>query len=166
MKRSTFRLLVLLAAIGMLLIPAWAGADFSETFDSGTANWLAPTVNDGGGQTYPAATWVNVGGVGNSGYIKGAVTASSDRLYGLQAPFRTDPSTYGLFQDLTGKTLSVYYNNLSGSGVTGPKNMTVRFYIGMYDGNKLDYFVTTDAYSWNPNQAAGWNKYQVAVQEA
>jgi hypothetical protein len=157
--------LIAFSAISIFSMPSGANALFVETFDSGNAGWLAPTVNNGGGQTFPGAAWQSSGGVADSGYISGIVGTAADRLYGLQAPFRTDQPSYPLFENLTGKTLTVDYKKVSGE-VTGPTGMMVRFYIGMYTDGNLDYFVTSNAYSWNPNSAANWTTYQVLVNEA
>jgi len=142
------RIVLLLAMLGVASV---ASAAYVETFSSGNAGWLAVTVNDSGGNTYPAATWNSTGG-NTGGYITGTVSSAADRLYGLQ------PATAS--GDMTGLTLTTDYK-IDGT-VTGPVGAMVRFYVGTYTGG-YNYFVTKDAFSWNPNADAAWTTHQVAL---
>jgi uncharacterized membrane protein len=114
------KLVIILVVLGLVNV---AGAAYVETFNANNAGWLAVTVNDGGGNISPAATWNNVGG--NPGrYISGTLNNVPDRLFGLQA---ADAS---LYQNLIGLTLTTDYK-IDGT-VTGPEGAQVKFYIGTY----------------------------------
>jgi hypothetical protein len=104
----------------------------------------------------PPATWHATGGNGG-GYVSATVTASSDRLYGFQP---VDVSGFG---NLTGGRLTVDYK-IDGS-VTGASTPMVRFYVGsLASGN--NYFVSKDAYSWDPNAGSAWKTHAINLVSA
>ncbi|MDD4888846.1 MAG: fibronectin type III domain-containing protein [Phycisphaerae bacterium] len=133
------------------------GPDRIETFDTNPGSaWLAVTANTAGGSTAPAAGWSAMGGAGdNGGYIFGNIspTTVSNRLYGLQ------PATTAAWDNLTGTAMTVDTKLVTGA-VTGPTPPAVRFYVGTYTGG-YNYFVTTDAFSWNPNGDVDWTTHVV-----
>lgn len=147
------KVLLVAAAISLLCLSVVSVFAYVETFDNNNAGWLAVTVNNGGGKTYPYATW-HAGGGNPGGYVSGTVTNLSDRLYGLP------PASTALYGDLTGQTMTTDYK-IDGT-VTGPPNARVRFYVGTYTGG-YNYFVTDDTYSWDPNLDTGWTTHQVAL---
>jgi hypothetical protein len=126
---------------------------YLETFNLGSAGWQAPTVNNGGGVTLPN-TLFNAAGGNGGGYISATLTLGPDRPFGLQ------PADAHLFQDLAGLTLTTDYK-IDGQ-VTGPANAMVRFYVGTYTGGN-NYFVSADAFSWNPNADQAWTTHTVAL---
>jgi hypothetical protein len=129
-----------------------ASSAYIETFSSGSAGWLATTVNDGGGNTWPGATWNSTGG-NPDGDVSGFVSGAADRLYGLS------PADASLYQGLSG-TLTVDFK-LDGT-VTAPVGMKARFYIGTFTGG-YNYFVSNDSFSWNPNMDTEWTTHQIAL---
>ena len=150
-----WRALGVMAAMGAVLAGSpVAQASFIEDFNNGLDNWEAPLVHDGGGMTYPAATYHATGGNGG-GFISADVDNSSDRLYGFQPG---DASPWG---DLTGQTLTADFQILDGA-VNGPSGPRVRFYVGSTAGGS-NYFVSNDAFSWNPNADRSWTTHQVAL---
>ncbi len=146
MKRFFFCSLIICSAASY----AAAGL-YVERFSSDNAGWLATTVNNSGTQVASAASWSSTGGNLN-GHIYASVDNDSTRLYGL-APANT--SAYG---NLTGLTLTTDYR-IEGE-ITGPTNMTVRFYVGTYTGG-YNYFVSNSTVSWNPNADKSWTTHQV-----
>jgi hypothetical protein len=91
---------------------------------------------------------------GGNGYIYGTLSSGPDRLYAIEPQ---DATVYG---DLTGLTLSVDLKLLG--NVTRPEPPRVRFYLGTSSGG-YNYFVSNDAFSWNPNDASCWKRLQVAL---
>ena len=104
----------------------------------------------------PSARLWNSPGGNPGGYISGALSSnSSDLLYGFEP---TDLTPYG---NLTGLTLTTDFQ-ISGQ-VTGPSPANVRFYVGDYANGQNNYFVTTNAYSWDPNADTSWTTHTVAL---
>lgn len=125
--------------------------EYVETFDDGDAGWYATTINNKGGEKVSSVKWNKTGGNPN-GYISGKLNRSSNRIYALT------PENIGDYGDMTGLTLTTDYK-IDGK-VTRPDEAMVRFYVGSEtDGSK--YFVTKDAYSWNPNMDTSWATHQV-----
>jgi hypothetical protein len=144
---------IMMAAVLVLAGSAMA-ATYIEPFTGSNAGWEAARINDGGGVTYTAAAYSSPGG-NPGGYISGTVDTSANRLYGLQCTYNTTP--YG---DMTGLQLTVDYK-IDGT-VTGPVGAMVRFYIGTYStGN--NYYVSNDAFSWNPNIDTAWTTHQIPL---
>ena len=152
MKRSMIVLVGVVAVMLAVTVYQAMATTYVETFSSNNAGWEAATVNDGGGSTYPAATWQATGG-NPDGNISGTLGTSADRLYTLDCSYNTAP--YG---DMTGLKLTVDYK-IDGT-VTGPVGHTVRFYVGTYSGGN-NYFVSNDTYSWDPNADTAWTTHQV-----
>jgi hypothetical protein len=149
-KEIVMRTLMIICVL--MSLAGTAGA-YIETFSGGNAGWLATTVNDSGASTYPAATWNSSGG-NSGGYISGTVDNDGTRLYGLS------PADASQYQNLTGLTLTTDFK-LDGI-VTAPEGMKVRFYIGTWTGG-YNYFVSSDAFAWNPNADTAWTTHQVAL---
>lgn len=149
------KLITICAVVTMILgtINNAASATYVETFDSGNAGWFAPTVDNNGDNTWPVASWSGIGG-NPDGHVYGTVDNDATRLYGLQP---VDADAYG---DMTGLVLTTDYK-IDGT-VTGPVGAMVRFYIGTYIGG-TDYYVSKDAFSWNPNGEISWTTHQVAL---
>jgi len=141
---------VLAAAASLLVATTALGGPYLEQFTSGSAGWQAPTVNDSGGVTLPSAQALM--DAGGSGCIGATLTAGPNRLFGFQ------PADAHLYQDLAGLRLTVDYMALG--AVTGPAAPMVRFYIGTYSGG-TNYFVSNDAFSWDPNAGSDWTTHTV-----
>jgi hypothetical protein len=139
------------AAASLLVATSALGGPYAEQFNSGNAGWQAPTVDNGGGVALPNATFLPTGGY-SGGYVSAALTQGPNRLFGFQ------PADAHLFQGLTGLTLTTDYK-ISGA-VTGPDNAMVRFYIGSYTGG-INYFVSDNLFSWDPNADTQWATHQV-----
>jgi hypothetical protein len=141
----------IVAAVASLFVASAAlGDPYLEQFTGGSAGWLAPTVNNWGGVAMPGAqTLLDATG---SGCIGATLTQGPDRLFGFQ------PADAHLYQDLTGLRMTVDYMILG--AVTGPEALMVRFYIGSFTGGS-NYFVSNDAFSWNPNAGPDWTTHLV-----
>lgn len=146
---------VLAAAASLLVATTALGGPYLEQFTGGSAGWLAPTVNDGGGVTLPSAQALM--DANGSGCIGATLTGGPNRLFGFQ------PADASLFQDLEGLRLTVDYMALG--AVTGPAAPMVRFYIGTYSGGN-NYFVSNDAFSWDPNAGSDWTTHTVDLEAA
>jgi hypothetical protein len=146
---------IMAAAATLFAATTALGGPYLEQFNSNSAGWQAPTVNNGGGVTVPNAAF-SLNGV-YSGCISAPLSQGSDRLFDFQ------PADAGLFQGLTGLNLTVDYK-IDGV-VTGPSMPMVRFYVGTYSGGN-NYFVSNDAFSWNPNADASWVTHQVELLSA
>lgn len=134
-----------------------ASAEYVETFDSDNAGWYAPTVNNSGDIGWDVASWSATGG-NPDGHVYGTVDDDSTRLYVMQ------PANADAYGDMTGLALTTDYR-IDGT-VTGPTGPMVRFYVGCVNGgDNLDYYVTANAYSWNPNGETSWTTHQVALTE-
>jgi len=146
----------IMAAAATLFVATTAlGGPYMEQFNSNSAGWQAPTVNNSGGVTVPNAAF-SLNGV-YSGDISAPLSQGPDRLFGFQ------PADAHLFQGLTGLNLTVDYK-IDGA-VTGPSMPMVRFYVGTYSGGN-NYFVSNDAFSWNPNADDDWVTHQVELLSA
>lgn len=153
MKKSIFAVVWGLIILGLFLAaPAHAAL---STFDSGNEGFM--TSHYAGGSSYwdVNSTWMSTGG-NTGGYISSTLNGTTDRIYGF--------AKYGTtsFGDLTGKYLTVDY--MTSGTVTGPAIPLVRFYIGKTNGIS-DYWVTTDAYSWDPNSDTSWTTHLVSMIE-
>ena len=139
----------------VLLIVSPAAAAYIETFPANNAGWQYGTIKDSGEVTLDEATWQETGG---NGFIVQAASSATNRLYGYQA------DNVALFGELAGMILTVDLQ-LTGSinAYAGAEPM-VRFYIGSsIDENSINYFVSNDSFSWNPNGVAGWQSHQVPL---
>ncbi|MCX5682739.1 MAG: PEP-CTERM sorting domain-containing protein [Planctomycetota bacterium] len=141
----------IVAAVASLFIAGTAlGGPYLEQFTGGSAGWLAPTVNNSGGVAMPGVqALLDAAG---SGCIGATLTQGPDRLFGFQ------PADTHLYGDLTGLQMTVDYMALG--AVTGPETPMVRFYIGSSAGG-ANYFVSNDAFSWNPNAGPDWTTHLV-----
>jgi hypothetical protein len=146
---------ILAAAASLLVTTAALGGPYMEQFTNGSAGWQAPTVNNSGGVAMPNATFRL--DATYSGCISAPLSQGPDRLFGFQPP---DTRNY---QDLTGLALTADF--LLTGGVTGPAMPMVRFYVGTWTGG-TNYFVSNDAFSWNPNASADWMTHQVELLSA
>jgi hypothetical protein len=147
----------MLVAVAMALticLPGMANALYIEHFDTNNAGWLADRIS-GSTITTPSATYNTTGG-DPDGYISGSVNNTATRLYGFQPAFT--PSPYTTFGNLTGAYLTTDFKS---SGTVSTSTPEVRFYIGKYVGTTYNYFVTKDAYSWNPNSDTSWTTHNV-----
>ena len=159
MRRKAVVLLNIVSLAMFMCLVGNAKALYIETFTGSNGDWLAPTVNDSGGSTFPSASYVATGGNPN-GHIEGTVSTAADRLYVFQPNYTPNPySTYG---NLTGLFLTTDFKKVSGS-VTGPTGAKVRFYIGNYSGSIYNYFVTTNSYAWDPNTNTTWTTHVVPM---
>lgn len=150
--------MILSAVMVAIVANAALAGPFIESFDVDNAGWQASRVSDGGAITLPAATFEPNDGNG-PGCIVGMLGTDSPRLYTLDCAYDTAP--YG---DMTDLYLTVDFK-LEGT-VTGPVGHKVRFYVGCFSGGKNNYYVTTDAWSWDPNGDASWTTHQVKLDAA
>ena len=145
--------------IGWILL-AGAGAaraNFVETFTDGPGGWQAWTIDDAG--------WQQPGPVGfaqsddwRGGFISAPVGSGPDRLYALQPP-SAEP-----FANLPGATLIVDTKTTGLIEAAGEGDTPlVRFFVGSWEDGQLDYFVSTDAASWNPNADVDWTTHEIAL---
>jgi hypothetical protein len=132
-----------------------AAADlYVETFET-DPGWHGVTIGDRAEVESTPPIWSATGGRPD-GHIHVFVIDSSVRLYGLQP----DPAGVGLYGDMTGLTLTIDYR-IEGE-ITNPTDAMVRFYIGTYTGG-YDYYISNDAFSWNPNEDTSWTTHQVPL---
>jgi hypothetical protein len=146
---------ILAAAASLLVTTTALGGPYLEQFTNGSAGWQAPTVNNSGGVALPGAQAL-LDATG-SGCIGATLTQGPNRLFGFQ------PADARLYQDLPGLRMTVDYMILG--AVTGPEAPMVRFYVGTWTGGS-NYFVSNDAFSWNPNAGADWVTHQVELLSA
>jgi hypothetical protein len=142
----------LCTVVSLLIVSSFAYGNYIETFDGGTNDWQAWQLNNRGRTRHVSPTHTDTG---TDQFISMSVDNSNWRAWGLQP---VDASDYG---DMTGMKLTVDF--LLDGVIDGPTGSpTVRFYVGANKGGKNDYFVTHDAFSWNPNDdAAGWGTHEV-----
>lgn len=139
----------LLAMIVLLVSPAHA---YMETFETGNPGWYTYYIDNMGYPWGEQSTFNATGGNPGGNISANVYNNMNKRLYSFDI-------NGALFGDLTGETLKVDYK-ITGT-VTGPgSDGKVRFYIGSDSSN---YFVSTDAYSWDPNAGAGWMTYEISV---
>ncbi len=151
--RTIVSTLALPAAIVMALAVLPAQGGIIQAFDSGAEGFQVWTVNNGGGQSQLGPQWHATGGNGG-GYISAAIGNMCDRLYDMQ------PSSAAGYGDLTGLVLTD--DTMLDGLVTGPGAPMVRFYVGSWTGGS-NYFVSRDAFSWNPNMDQSWVSHQVSL---
>jgi hypothetical protein len=146
--------LVVLLITGLIgLCAATARADVIQTFSVGAADFQAWTVNNGGSLHMDLPSWTATGGNGG-GYISAEIGHTGNRLYGLQ------PATTAAYGDITNMLLTA--DTLLQGEVNDPSGYQVRFYVGSRTGG-MNYFVSSDVYSWSPNADTNWNRHQVAL---
>ena len=136
---------------------AYANPLYSNTldqFDSDNLNWTTTTVNNSSVTSASSALWSSSGG-NPGGNIFGNVDNAADRLYTFDA---IDVANFG---DLTGKTFTTDFL-ISGS-VDSPQTSIVRFYIGTFLNGENNFFVSNDAFSWDPNTDTTWTTHQVEL---
>jgi hypothetical protein len=140
---------VLLAGAGI------ARANVIEMFTDGAAGWQAWTIDDAGRQQWSPADH-GQSGDWRGGFISAPVDAGPNRLYALQ-PASAEP-----FGNLTAHTMIV---DMKTTGVVDAAggDPTVRFFLGSWAGGELNYFVSTDAVSWNPNDDDDWTTHEIAL---
>lgn len=150
----SWKLTSLLVVCALAAAGSPALASVVQTFDLGRENFQAWTVNDSGDSALLSPTWHASGGSGGGGYISSPINASSNRLYDLQ------PADARAFGDITGLVLTAD-TKLQGS-IDAPAGAMVRFYVGSSAAGSY-YFVSTDAFSWDPNADRAWTTHQVAL---
>jgi hypothetical protein len=130
---------------------------YVETFSNNNACWLS--VKNNGATS--AAIYNGTGG-NTGGYISCSLTSSTPLVFGLEptAVWGGSGPAETAWLDITGNTLTADFK-IAGT-VTSPAQAMVRFYVGTSD---CTYFITKDAYSWNPNNDTSWTTHQVAALE-
>jgi hypothetical protein len=149
MKRT--KLLVMVALTLLICMPGLANASI-QTFDSNNAGFETSTLNNSG-----PALWSGSGG-DPAGHIYAGVDNTADKLYS----FLRYPSASAIFGDLNGTYLTTAFKT---EGTIDTSTPLVRFYAGIYTSS-FSYYVTKDAYSWNPNNDADWTTHSVYVTSA
>jgi len=158
MKKVWFGLAI---GVAFLLSSGPAGASaYIETFNAGSAGWENGTISfPSGGVSETASSWSSTGG-NPGGYIYGGVPATNTgtAFYGFDGA--SDVANFG---NLTGLVLTTDFKTL-GTGLVNTAGPTpfARFFIG----SGTTYYVSDDAFSWNPNNDTSWTTYQVAVNAA
>ncbi len=142
--------------VGLSFIVTSANAAFIESFDEGINGWNFSTVKNNGQVKSYSPDW-HAGGGNSGGYITAPIdTHGNRRLYGME------PSDVSVFGDLTGLQLTV--DTMLQGLVEGPGDMSsVRFYVGTRSQGEYNYYVSNDAYSWNPNSDIEWTTHQVEM---
>jgi hypothetical protein len=141
----------------ILCFGAAAQAMVIEQFTTDNAGWTLSTITNGGVVTDLPADWAGSGG-NPDGHLTVDVDAGAARPYAFGLGL-TEINPLG---DMTGLVLTV---DLKTSGaVTGPTaNSMVRFYVGTYVEGGNNFFVTSDAFSWDPNGDTQWTTHQVML---
>ncbi len=138
-------------------LPSAAPADIVETFASDNATWTLTTITNTGSIVDLPADWSETGG-NPGGHLIAGVTSASVRPYA----FGLDLTVSHLFGDMTGLLLTTDFKTTG--EITGPaQTRLVRFYVGTHvtDGN--NFFVSNDAFSWDPNEDDQWTTHQVPL---
>jgi hypothetical protein len=142
-----------LSAALFLALAAWprlASGVFIEQFPTDSDGWTASTINNGGAVHTSGASYGSIT-AGQLGYIEADVGSGGNRLFSFE------PGTVSIFGSLTGLSLTTDYK-ISGT-ITGPDTPTVRFYVGAFSGGRSDYFVSSDAFSWDANSGSNWSTH-------
>ncbi|MGA2173296.1 MAG: PEP-CTERM sorting domain-containing protein [Sedimentisphaerales bacterium] len=146
----------------LLVISSVANATlYVETFSNGNAGWLSVTNNGGTSSAAYSSTDGNP-----AGSISCSLTTTvplgmgleASQIWGGSGSSNVVQTTWG---DITGDTLTADFKTDGGTITTQDgKDPIVRFYVGDDTGT---YFITTDAYSWNPNGDTSWTTHQVVL---
>jgi hypothetical protein len=143
-------------AIGLVfLIGAGPACAYIETFNTGSAGWGNATISFPGGiYTETNSSWSSTGYI----YGSGPATTTNSAFYGFDASYT--PSEAAKFGDLTGTILTTDFKAF-GTGLVNTAGPTplARFFVG----SGSTFFVSDDAFSWDPNSATNWTTHQVAV---
>jgi hypothetical protein len=141
----------------ILCLGAAAQAVVVEQFPSDNATWTLSTITDFGTVVDLPADWLAVGG-NPDGHLTADVGSGSARPYAFGLNLTTNPQ----FGDMNGLVLTVDFKTTG--TITGPTaGSLVRFYVGTYLQGGSNFFVTHDAFSWNPNNDAQWATHQVQM---
>lgn len=141
----------------ILCFSVTAHAVVIEPFATDNAGWTLSTITNGGSVVDLSADWTAAGG-NPDGHLTVDVDTSVARPYAFGIGL-TEANPFG---DMTGMLLNVDFKT-SGS-ITGPTlNSLVRFYVGTYVEGGSNFFVTSDAFSWDPNADTQWTTHQVAL---
>ncbi len=156
------KLITICLAVGIIIAVSGTvqATLYVETFNSNNANWLS--VRTSGATSN--VVYQNSGG-NPGGYISCSLT-NAPLVFGLEpSPVwggsGGDGKVQELWGNMTGDTLTADFK-IDGilTAYNGGTEPMVRFYLGTPGGT---YFITTDAYSWNPNNDIGWTTHQVLL---
>jgi len=146
--------LFLALLMALLIVPATVQASVS-TFDSSRDGFSATYYNVSSNSfTENTNIWSSTGG-NSGGYISGSLF--NDVTKGFYGFSNYTSAKYG---NLTGQTLTTDFK-IDGA-VAAPAGYSVRFYIGSYTSG-YNYWVTKDAYAWNPNSDTSWTTHTVSM---
>jgi hypothetical protein len=151
-KSSLLKVFMVVALGTLILVPGMANA-YIEQFNSNSANW-----GNGFTEDVNIPSTYNASGGNPGGYISGDVGNTAPFFWYM---FIYD-SPYATFGNLTGQYMTTDFK-ISGSVQT--ENPTVRFYIGAFVNNEYEYFVSKQAYSFNPNLDTVWTTHKVATND-
>ncbi|MGD0785287.1 MAG: hypothetical protein ABR969_05685 [Sedimentisphaerales bacterium] len=155
--------LITICSILLIVIAANANANlYVETFSSDNAGWLS------GDQSFATLPAVYSSAEGNpAGSISCSLTAGTPLVFGLESTAVVGGSgnpetTWGNLT--TSDTLTADFKT-DGGTLTAQDGGTpmVRFYLGAGAAYSNTYFVSKDAYSWNPNDDTSWTTHKVAL---
>ncbi len=149
--------LVAMACLCAWGLPPAARANIVETFPSDNATWTLTTVTDFSSIVDLPADWSETGGNAD-GHLTAPVTSASARSYA----FGLDLTVSQRFGDMTGLLLTTDFKTTG--EVTGPaQTKLVRFYVGTHVTGGNNFFVSNDAFSWDPNNHDQWTTHQVPL---
>jgi hypothetical protein len=154
--------LITICLVCLGLIAANANATlYVETFSSDNAGWLSA---DQSGTTLSADYHSSAGNPG--GYISCSLTSNAPLIFGLEPSDvwggydRNHGRVEATWGDMTGDMLTADFKINDTLTAQDGKDPMVRFYLG---DSSCTYYITKDAYSWNPNNDTSWTTHQVAL---
>ncbi|MFA5872190.1 MAG: PEP-CTERM sorting domain-containing protein [Parcubacteria group bacterium] len=159
MKTKGLAAFVAVVMVLMILsVSGMANAYFIETFDGNNALFTTTTINSSGTQTEVSAPWSSTGGNLNGNIYATVNNDSAAKRYAF-----ANYQASNVFGDLNGANLTTSFKT---EGVITSSSPLVRFYVGRYDGTTYNYFVSQDAFSWDPNNDGAWTNHSVFVAAA